>query len=800
MVSPGRVLLIDNDPNFLLVYKELLETEGYTVFSAASPEQALKILAMNWVHLVLTDMRITDDSDAQDDSGLSLLRQIDPVIPKIIMTAYPAYGFAREALRPAPEADRPLAIDFLSKVEGPDALFSAVEQAFTKYIRINLSLEVHFAAGLTIGELVDILCPQSSREALDEELIAVFQRLFYEVDSIKLSQPFLQPDNTILIKIATEPAEVLGHSLLIVRLSGRAKPDSAKVRQERPMRIGSINLEPIHYVSTQSYSGALLAPVGAAPDDEVKLKAWYCIGYAWHNACSRTGSRRLSAHFLEAASEIATQLARILGAKLLPAEEKHHRLYVRLLDTSSVFQYLHLPDFLPLIFLQKPHIQSQDIENTLRLLGTRMKGQYRIVVLVAFLRDQSLIEAQRMVSERLGAPHAYDVVVLGRGDFLRITTDKEPSRALLRTILAHIDLATVSPFVVNAPVPASMFFGREHELRQVMEHAAEASFSVIGGRRVGKTSVLLRLHCVRLPSAGFHTVYHDCSTTPTPNIFLATTVRDWQPEAPSEVPNTFGDLLQSPPIDKLLVLLLDEADKLVSADRANEWPLFKTLRALANSGRVQIVLSGERSLRDALRDPTSPLFNFANEILLGPLGFHAVEELVTRPMKQLEIELVEEKAIVDRIWAFTSGHPNVVQRLCRRLIEWLKEQRTRRITLDAVDTVIEDPSFQRDDFLSTCWEAATSLEKIISLLMADDENVRTMRTVRQALTKRCNLHPKAREVDDALQRLVDLRSILNRTPTGYEFAVKAFPRVVAGTMTLDDMLIILTEEYQELDE
>jgi hypothetical protein len=81
--------------------------------------------------------------------------------------------------------------------------------------------------------------------------------------------------------------------------------------------------------------------------------------------------------------------------------------------------------------------------------------------------------------------------------------------------------------------------------------------------------------------------------------------------------------------------------------------------------------------------------------------------------------------------------------------------------------------------------------------MTDNDDIRTLQSTRQALTERCNLHPKAREVDDALQRLVDLRSILKRTPAGYEFATEAFPLVVAGTMTLIDMLEILTEEYQE---
>jgi hypothetical protein len=179
------------------------------------------------------------------------------------------------------------------------------------------------------------------------------------------------------------------------------------------------------------------------------------------------------------------------------------------------------------------------------------------------------------------------------------------------------------------------------------------------------------------------------------------------------------------------------------------------------------------------------------------LDYRAVEELVTQPTRQLGIELIGQKDILDHIWAFTSGHPNVVQRLCRRLIERLNEDNTRRIMLDDVSAIIQDPGFQRDDFLSTYWEAATPLEKIVSLLMADDRNVRTLQAVQRTMAKRCSIRPRAGEIDAALQRLVDLRSILKRTPTGYEFAVEAFPSVVAGTMTLEDMLEILTEEYQE---
>jgi hypothetical protein len=302
----------------------------------------------------------------------------------------------------------------------------------------------------------------------------------------------------------------------------------------------------------------------------------------------------------------------------------------------------------------------------------------------------------------------------------------------------------------------------------------------MGGRRIGKTSFLLQLHDIRLPSANIATSFLDST--------------------PDHAYDRLAEMLPSLSNGGFLVLLLDEADNLVGIDRGREWSLFAGLRALANSGRIQVVLSGEKTLRQALRDPSSPFFNFVNEILLGPLNRQDVNDLVTRPMKQLEIEFVDEQEIVNCVWDFTSGHPNVVQRLCRRLVERLNDQGTRRITLEDVQAVTNDPGFQREDFLSTYWERATLLEKIISLLMANDEKIRTLREVRNALDKLCHLRPMARQVQDALQDLVDLRSILKENPTGYEFAIEAFPRVVAGTMTLDAQLQVLAEEYQEQGE
>ncbi|MGA9349327.1 MAG: ATP-binding protein [Anaerolineae bacterium] len=355
----------------------------------------------------------------------------------------------------------------------------------------------------------------------------------------------------------------------------------------------------------------------------------------------------------------------------------------------------------------------------------------------------------------------------------------------------------MSPFVITGYAPDDMFFGREHEFREITEHAATASYALIGGRRIGKTSILKRLERVHLPATGFCALYHDCSFTPTQAELVQAVAPDktWFPEPPANLPASFAGIIQALPNDKPLVILLDEADKLIEPDRRASYPVFDTLRALANAGRCRFVLSGEQALRTELTNPNSPLYNFANEILIGRLDFQSVEELVTRPMKQLEIVLEDEAEMVQCIWDFTSGHPNVIQRLCQRLIVLLNQRGDRRLTLDDVEAVVVDPDFLRKDFLNIYWERATALERLCSLVMATDDSVRTLTAVHEALHKR-GVEATLNEVDDALERLADLRNILQRTAEGYEFAVTAFPEIIAKTARLEDLIALNRETYQ----
>lgn len=466
-----------------------------------------------------------------------------------------------------------------------------------------------------------------------------------------------------------------------------------------------------------------------------------------------------------------------------------------LIETPTL--HLNVPGPVPFVFINRDDIDSttvthiRDVIQNLERLNRPHPHLFALIV--------ALENADKIRQQLLATPFVRELIVISKENIQKILMAKDPSRVLRSFIIGQVDLLSISPFVITGPTSDRMFFGREAEMREITRRLMSVSYAIIGGRRIGKTSMLGRLHRVRLSAAGFRTLYYDCATTPSYQAFLSAAIRDWQPGPPPNVPATFDDLLQSPPDDKPFVLLLDEADKLVAIDRASGWRLFKTLRALANSGHVQVILSGERTLREAIRDPTGPLFNFTHEMLIGRLDFRAVEELVTTPAKQLEIELVDEKAVVDRIWVFTSGHPNVIQRLCHRLIERLNEQGTRRITLDDINAVIQNPQFQEVDFLQTYWAAATLLEKIITLVLSQEARTYSLKEIRQLLSEQTHIQPSAMATKDALDRLVDLRSILKRSQTGYGFAVEAFPSVLANTITVEDLLEVLVEQYEQAE-
>lgn len=117
--KPARLLLVDDDPGLLKLLGMRLSSEGYTVTTAESGAEGLKVLAREKIDLVISDLRM-DEMD-----GMALFAEIQkgqPGMPVIILTAHGSIPDAVAATQRG-------VFSFLTKPVDRDALYQAIDNA-----------------------------------------------------------------------------------------------------------------------------------------------------------------------------------------------------------------------------------------------------------------------------------------------------------------------------------------------------------------------------------------------------------------------------------------------------------------------------------------------------------------------------------------------------------------------------------------------------------------------------------------------------------------------------------------------
>lgn len=117
--KPARLLLVDDDPGLLKLLGMRLTSEGYTVNTAESGAEGLRVLGREKIDLVISDLRM-DEMD-----GMALFGEIQkaqPGMPVIILTAH---GSIPEAVTATQQG----VFSFLTKPVDKDALYRAIDDA-----------------------------------------------------------------------------------------------------------------------------------------------------------------------------------------------------------------------------------------------------------------------------------------------------------------------------------------------------------------------------------------------------------------------------------------------------------------------------------------------------------------------------------------------------------------------------------------------------------------------------------------------------------------------------------------------
>jgi|SRR6516165_6435996 CheY-like chemotaxis protein len=94
--QPFSILITDDDSGCRDALREIVEAEGYRTLTASSGEETLDIVRDETVHLVMLDMQMPRLTGLET---LELVRQINEMLPCVLVTADATENLIRRALR-----------------------------------------------------------------------------------------------------------------------------------------------------------------------------------------------------------------------------------------------------------------------------------------------------------------------------------------------------------------------------------------------------------------------------------------------------------------------------------------------------------------------------------------------------------------------------------------------------------------------------------------------------------------------------------------------------------------------------
>ncbi|MFP1843691.1 two-component system response regulator GlrR [Lonsdalea quercina] len=117
----ASLLLVDDDPSLLKLLGMRLTSEGFNVTTAASGQDALRLLVREKIDLVISDLRM-DEMD-----GLALFAEIQTQLPGMPVIILTAHGSIPDAVA----ATQKGVFSFLTKPVDRDALYQAIDEALS---------------------------------------------------------------------------------------------------------------------------------------------------------------------------------------------------------------------------------------------------------------------------------------------------------------------------------------------------------------------------------------------------------------------------------------------------------------------------------------------------------------------------------------------------------------------------------------------------------------------------------------------------------------------------------------------
>lgn len=310
-----------------------------------------------------------------------------------------------------------------------------------------------------------------------------------------------------------------------------------------------------------------------------------------------------------------------------------------------------------------------------------------------------------------------------------------------RLALPFTGLNPYNPYA-SGLVPEEMFYGRREAVDDLLDTDGQVAF-VYGGRRLGKSALLRDAERRASHRPDVVACYIDLQDKgvgdyePPERVLdlIAEELDAHLPQSRKQLPDTRLDDRVKRHAERAdsprLLVLLDEADRMINADAANDFRVLNGLRRLREDTgkRIRFVFAGLHSVRRFHDVANQRLVHFGTSLTVGALSPRDARRLIERPLEALGYRLPDDA--INRILTVTQHQPSLIQLVCDELLKFLSGRSMdpaappHAVTKNDIERVLSLPNLTRE--IADRFELTIRLDEryrfvalLVASLAADD--------------------------------------------------------------------------------
>ncbi len=368
----------------------------------------------------------------------------------------------------------------------------------------------------------------------------------------------------------------------------------------------------------------------------------------------------------------------------------------------------------------------------------------------------------------------------------------------------------MNPFITSDAVLGDDFFGRDKEITEIkkfLKKKKEHNFLIYGQRRIGKTSLLLKIkefvNASRTGKAVFFDLQNKAKLDISEVLFqLASQVAsdldagiqvDKESFSRGKPEHHFANVflprvLETLPGNCQLILLFDEFDSLgelegvKGAPKISNIAYYRFIPFIADIKKrdlpIKFIFAVGRNYKDLDENHYGQITKAGFQIELLYFNKEELKALI----KASDSVLPFKAEAVERIYAFSHGHPFFSQCLASSAFDEADLKKRKYVTASIVTRQLEPTIRRYSGGVIWLWRGFPPSDRIVLYLMAmvkEGNQKINEKTIREKAID-LNLSPAVYELDHCLERLLNLRIIkkINRGPLQFDFYVEYFRKWV----------------------